>query len=151
LFSSSFKDKKFNPGVFSGIPKVFQEDVPLSDVLLVSSVWVGLEVDIDAQLLALVNFGVSSDSWRSSSFRMIVYTEINSATFPNESALSKLLVFWINILMKIAAPCSITIRDALYAKVVNSLFIISIISSVSPFSSFRVANICLNNATVLLV
>jgi len=55
---SSSKDKKFNPKVFSEIPKVFQEDVPLSDVLLVSPVSISLEVDINAKLLALVNFGV---------------------------------------------------------------------------------------------
>src|SRR6266542_3581860 len=38
LFFFSFKDKKFSFGVFSGIPKVFQEDVPLSGILLVSPV-----------------------------------------------------------------------------------------------------------------
>src|SRR6266511_2637386 len=58
LFFFSFKDKKFSFGVFSGIPKVFQEDVPLSGILLVSPVLVDLGVDVDAQLLALVNFGV---------------------------------------------------------------------------------------------
>ncbi len=58
LFSSSFKDKKFNPGVFSEIPKVFQGDVSLSGILLISSISAGLGIDVNAQLLALVNFGI---------------------------------------------------------------------------------------------
>jgi len=90
---SSFRDKKFNPGVFSGIPKVFQKDILLSGILLVSPVSVSLRVNVDAQLLALVNFGVPIDSLRSLSFGIIVYTEINSATSPTVGALLKLLVF----------------------------------------------------------
>ena len=90
----SFKDKKFNPRVFLGISKVFQGDVPLSGVfLLVFSVSVSLGVDVEPQLLALVNFGIPIGSWRSSSFGIIVYTEINSATSPAIGALSKPLVF----------------------------------------------------------
>jgi len=58
LFFSSFKDKKFSPGVFSGIPKVFQGDVSLSGVLLVSPISVDFGVDVDAQLLALINFRI---------------------------------------------------------------------------------------------
>ncbi len=53
--------------------------------------------------------------------------------------------------MKIAAPRSVTVGDALYTKVVNNSFIISKIPPVRFFSSFRVIKIYLNNATVLLV
>ncbi len=139
---SSFKDKKFNPGVFSEIPKVFQEDVLLSGVLLVSSVSVGLGVDVDIQLLALVNFGVPISSLRSSFFGIIVYTEINSATFPDIGALINPSVFWISVSIKIAASRSITVRGALYTKVVKSSFIISMIPLVRPFSSLIVAITC---------
>jgi len=44
------------------------------------------------QLLALLNFGVPISSWRSSSFGMMVYSEINSANSPEVGALSNLLV-----------------------------------------------------------
>ncbi len=115
------------------------------------SLLVGLGVDPDVQLLALTNFRVPSGSLRSFSLDTIVYTEINSATSPDEGALSNLLVFWINVLIKIAAPHSVTVRDALYTKVVNNSFIISRIPSVRPFSSFRATKTCLNNTTVLLV
>ena len=53
--------------------------------------------------------------------------------------------------MKITAPHSVIVGGALYMKVVNSSFIISKIPLVSPFSSFSIANTCLNNVTVLLV
>ena len=105
----------------------------------------------DVQLLALMNFEVPSGSLRSSSFDIIVYTEINSTTSPDEGALSNLLVFWINVLIKIAASYSVTVGGALYTKVINNLFIISRIPPVRPFSSFKVAKTCLNNAIVLLV
>ncbi len=81
----------------------------------------------------------------------MVYIEINSITSLDEGALSNLLVFWINVPRKIAAPYSVTVGDILYTKVVNSSFIISIIPSVRSFSSFKVAKTCLNNTTVLLV
>jgi len=150
-FFFSFKDKKFNSRVFLEIPKVFQEDVSLLGVLLVSPVLVNLRVDVDAQLLALVNFGVSISSLRSSSFGIIVYTEINLATSPVVDALINPSVFWINVSIKIAASRSVIVEGALYTRVVKSSFIISMISSVKPFSSFIVAITCLNNATVLLV
>ena len=47
LSSSSCSDKKFNPEVFSRIPKVFQEDVSLSGVLPVFSNSVGWEADVN--------------------------------------------------------------------------------------------------------
>ena len=81
----------------------------------------------------------------------MVYTEINSANSPEVGALSNLLVYWINVLIKIAAPHSVSVRGYLYTNVVKSSFIISIIPSVSSFSSLRVTKTCLNNATVLLV
>ncbi len=148
---SSFKDKKFNPGVFSGIPKVFQGDVSLLGVLLISPVSIGLGVDIDTQLLALINFEVPISSLRSSSFSIIVYTEINSATSPDVDALINPSVFWISIPIKIAAPHLVTIGGALYTKVVKSSFIISMISLVRPFFSLIAVITCLNNATVLPV
>ncbi len=48
----------FIPDVVSGILKVFQGDVPLSDVLLSISCFSGLGVLCVDQLLALINFGV---------------------------------------------------------------------------------------------
>ncbi len=98
-----------------------------------------------------MNFGVPFSSLKSSSFGRIIYTEINFTTSPDEGALSNSLVFWINMLIKIATLHSVTVRDALYTKVVNSSFIISRIPPVRPFSSFRATKTCLNNATVLLV
>jgi len=92
-------------------------------------------VDVNAQLLALVNFGVPISSLRSSSFGIIVYTEINLATSPTVGALINPSVFWINVLIKIAASHSVTVRGALYTKVVKSSFIISMIPPVRPFSS----------------
>ena len=61
LFSSS-KDKKFNPGVLSEMPRVFQGNVPLSGVLLKLDLLVSSEVLYVDQLLALVNFGVPISS-----------------------------------------------------------------------------------------
>ncbi len=151
LFSSLFNDKKFNPDIFSEILRVFQEDVSLSGVLLISDLLVGWGVVFGTQSLAFLNFRISFSSWRSSFFSIIIYTEINSATSPDEGALSNLLVFWINVLIKIATSHSVTVRGTLYTKVVNNLFIISRILSVRPFSSFRVIKTYLNNATVLLV
>src|SRR6266540_2987505 len=78
-FFFSFKDRKFNPEVFSGIPKVFQEDISLSGVLLVSP---NFRIDVDVQLLALTNFGIPIGFWSSPSPGMIVYNKINSATSP---------------------------------------------------------------------
>ncbi len=51
---------------------------------------------------------------------MIVYTDINSATSPDEGALSNLLVFCINVSRKIAASRSVTVGNILYTNVVNS-------------------------------
>ena len=82
---------------------------------------------------------------------MMVYSEINSANSPEVGALSNLLVRWINVPIKIAAPCSVTVRGYLYTNVVKSSFIISIIPPVSSFSFLRAAKTCLNNVTVLLV
>jgi len=93
LLFFSFKDKKFNPNVFFRIPKVFQGDVPLLGILLELSLLVSSDVVADGQLLALMNFRVSSSSLRSSSFGTIVYTKINSATSPDEDALLNPLVF----------------------------------------------------------
>ncbi len=119
--------------------------------MLVSPVSVGLGVNVDAHLLALINFRVPMGSLRLSSFGIIVYTEINLATSPTVGALINPSVFWINVLIKTATPLSVTVRGTLYMKIVKSLFIISMIPLVRPFSSFIVAIICLNNATVLPV
>ena len=73
------------------------------------------------------------------------------ATSSDDGALSKLLVFWINVLIKIAAPHSVTVEGALYTRVVKSSFIISRIPSVRPFSSLIAVIVYLNNATILLV
>jgi len=62
LLSFSFNDKKFIPEVFSEILKIFQEDVPLSGVLLELDLLTGSGILANGQLLALVNFGVPSDS-----------------------------------------------------------------------------------------
>ncbi len=112
---------------------------------------VSSEIIADAQLLALTNFGIPSDSLRSFSLGIIVYTEINSTTSFDEGTLSNLLVFWINVLIKIFASHSVTVGGALYTKVVNNSFIISRIPLVRPFSSFKVTKTYLNNATILLV
>ena len=151
LLSFSFKDKKFNPSIFSRIPKVFQEDVLLSGVLLELGLLLGSGVSLVSQSLAFLNFGVSFSSWRSSFFDTIVYIKINLANSPDEGVLSNPLVFWIKVLIKIAASHSVTVRDALYTKVVNNSFIISRIPPVRLFSSFKVTKTCLNNTTVLLV
>jgi len=92
-FFFSFKDKKFNLEVFLEIPKVFQEDVPLSGILLVSPISVSLGIDVDTQLLALVNFRIPISSLRSLSFGIILYTEINSTTSPAVGALINPSVF----------------------------------------------------------
>ncbi len=112
-FFFSFNPIAFILGVVSGILKVFQEDVPLSGVLLTISSFNSSEVLCVAQLLALVNFGVPIGSSRSSSFSIIVYSEINSANSPEVGALSNPLVFWINVLIKIAAPLSVNVRGYL--------------------------------------
>jgi len=62
LFSSLFKDKKFNSDVFFRIPKVFQKDVSLSGVLLELGLLTGSGVLANGQLLALMNFRVPSGS-----------------------------------------------------------------------------------------
>jgi len=62
LLSSSFNDKKFNPDVFSRIPKVFQGDIPLSDVLLELSLLLDPGIVSDGQLLAFLNFRIPSGS-----------------------------------------------------------------------------------------
>ena len=95
------------------------------------------EVVVGIHLLALTNCRVSSGFLRLFSFGIIIYTEINSTTSPNKGALSNPLVFWINVLMKIAAPRSVTVGDALYTKIVNSSFIILIIPPVRPFFSLK--------------
>ncbi len=86
-----------------------------------------------------------------SSFGIIIYTDINSATSPDESTLSNPLVFYIKVLRKIAAPRSVIIESALYTNVVNSSFIISIISLVKPFSFFIATITCFNNTVILTV
>ncbi len=73
----------------------------------------GSGVVTDGHSLALINFGVPSSSWRSSSFGRIVYTEINLTILPDEGALSNPLVFWINVPIKIAASRSVTVGDTL--------------------------------------
>ncbi len=93
LLFSLFSDKKFNSSIFFRIPKVFQEDIPLSGVLLELGLFVSPEIVSDDQLLALTNFRIPIGSWRSSSFGRIVYTKINSATSPDEDVLSNPLVF----------------------------------------------------------
>ncbi len=103
------------------------------------------------QLLALVNFGIPISSSRSSSFGIIVYIEINSANSPEVGAFSNLLVCWINVLIKIAAPHSVNVGGYLYTNIVKSSFIILTIPSISSFSSLRSTKTCLNKAIVLLV
>ena len=61
--------------------------------------------------------------------------EINSANSPEVGTLSNLLVCWINVLMKIAAPRSVNVGGYLYTNVVKSSLIISIIPPVSSFLS----------------
>jgi len=62
LLLFSFNDKKFNPDIFFRIPKVFQEDVSLSDVLLELGLFVSSGVLLVAQSLAFLNFDVPSSS-----------------------------------------------------------------------------------------
>jgi len=57
-----FKNKKFNLSLFSAIPKVFQEDVLLSGVLLELGLLLGSGVSLVSQSLAFLNFGVSFSS-----------------------------------------------------------------------------------------
>ncbi len=104
-----------------------------------------------AQFLALTNFEVPTSFFKSPSLGTIVYSKINSAVSPNESALSNPFVLWINVSIKIAAPHSDTVEHALYSKIIKSSFIISIIPLIRFFSSFIAAITCLNNATVLEV
>src|SRR6266542_4533112 len=78
-FSSLFSPIAFIPDVVSGILKVFQGDVPLSGIPLLIDFFNGSGVLCVDQLLALVNFEVPIGSSRSSSFGIIVYSEINSA------------------------------------------------------------------------
>ncbi len=103
------------------------------------------------QLLALVNFGIPIDSSRSSFFGIMVYCDINAANSSEVGALSNPSICWINVLIKIAAPRSVSVRGYLYTNVVKSSLIISIIPLVSSFSSLRLAKTYLNNAIVLLV
>ncbi len=103
------------------------------------------------QLLALTNFRVPIGSLRSSFLGIMVYCKISAANSPEVGALSNPSVCWINVLIKIAAPRSVSIGGYLYTKVVNSSFIISIIPPVSFLSFLRLAKTCLNSVTVLLV
>ncbi len=103
------------------------------------------------QLLALTNFGVPISSSRSSFFGITVYCEINAANSSEMEALSNPSVCWINVLIKIAAPRSVSVEGYLYTSVDKSSFIILIIPPMSSFSSLRLAKTCLNSATVLLV
>jgi len=57
-----FKDKKFNPGIFSRIPKVFQGDVLLSDILFELGLLVDSGIVVEGQSLALMNFRISFSS-----------------------------------------------------------------------------------------
>ena len=147
-FSSSFSPIVFISGVVSGILKVFHRDAPLSGILLSISHFGSSRVWCVDQLLVLVNFKVPIGSSRSSSFGIIVYSKIN---FPDVGALSNLLVCWINVSIKTAAPHLVSIRGYLYTNIIKSLFIISIIPPVIFFSSLRATKTYLNNATVLLV
>src|SRR6266540_735508 len=149
--SSSFNPIAFIPGVISGILKVFQGDVLLSGVPLSIGCFGGSGVLCVSQLLALINFGVLIGCCKSSSFGIIVNCDINAANSPEVGALLNPSVCWINVPIKIAAPCSVNVGGALYTNIVKSSFIISIIPPVSSFSSLRLAKTCLNNATVLLV
>src|SRR6266542_42758 len=150
-FSSSFSPIAFIPGIVLGILKVFQGDILLSDVLLSIDCFSGSGVLCVDQLLVLVNFGVPISSSRSSSFGIMVYSKISSASSPDVGALSNPSVRWINVLIKIAAPYSINVGGYLYTNVIKSSFIILIIPPVSSFSSLRLAKTCLNSATILLV
>ncbi len=87
-FSSSFNPKAFIPGVVSEILKVFQGDVPLSDIPLSIGCFGSSGVLCVNQLLALTNFGVPIGSSRSLSFGIIVNWEINAANSPEVGALS---------------------------------------------------------------
>jgi len=71
-FTFSFNPKAFIPGVVSGMLKVFQGDVLLSDVPLSIGCFDGSGVLCVDQLLALTNFGVPMGSSRSSFFGIIV-------------------------------------------------------------------------------
>ena len=87
-FSSSFNPKAFIPGVFSGILKVFQGDVPLSGVVFSISCLDSSGVLCVSQLLALINFGVPIGSFNSSSLGITVNCEIKAANSPEVGALS---------------------------------------------------------------
>ncbi len=126
-------------------------DVLLSDVLLSIGCLDSSGVLCIDQLLALVNFRIPIGSSRSSSFGMMIYSEISSANSPEVGALSNPSVCWINVPIKIAAPHSVNVRGYLYTNVVKSSFIILIIPPISFLSSLRLAKTCLNSVTVLLV
>src|SRR6266498_1778461 len=93
LSSFSFNLIKFILDISSEMLKVFQKNIPLSSILLLLTLFIASGVAFIIQLLALVNFGVSAGSLRSSSFGIIVYNKINSAISPKEGILSNLLVF----------------------------------------------------------
>src|SRR6266542_2240271 len=99
-FSSSFNPIAFIPGVVSEILKVFQGDVPLSDVPLSIGCFGDSKVLCMDQLLALTNFGVPIGSLRSSSLGSIVYCDINAANSPEIGALSNPSVCCISDLIK---------------------------------------------------
>ena len=101
----------FIPDVVSRILKVFQENVPLSGILLSIGCFGGSGVWCVDQLLALVNLGISISSSRSFSFGTMVYSEINLANSPEAGALSNPSVCWINVLIKIAAPRLVNVRE----------------------------------------
>ncbi len=147
-FFSSFSPIAFIPDVVSEILKVFQEDVPLSGVLLSIGCFDNSGVLCVDQLLALVNFEVPISSLRSFFLGIMVYCDISAANSPEVEALSNLSVCWINVLIKIAAPLSINVGGYLYTNVVKSSFIISIIPSVSFLSSLRFAKTYLNACLV---
>ncbi len=67
-----FNPIKFTSEMFSGMPRVFQEDVLLLGVFTLDF----SRLIRCIQPLALVNFGVSFGSLRSSSFSTSIYTEI---------------------------------------------------------------------------
>jgi len=135
----------------SDISRVFQRNVSLSEVLFIIIFLDSSGVLLNIQLLALANFGVPCDSFKSLWSGITVYIEVSLAVSPDVDVLSNPFVLWINVSMKITAPHSDTVRDALYIKIVKSSFIISIIPLMSCFSSFRMANTCLNNAMILPV
>ncbi len=98
-----------------------------------------------------MNFEVSFSFFKSHPFSNIVYTKISLATLLDEGALSNPFIFWISVLIKIAAHCSDISKGTLYTKVVKSSLIISVVSPKRHPFSFMIATTCLSNITVLAI